>query len=122
MRGKLQDRFLEVDQRRLALDSEALAQEIASFLDLDSSVVGAFKNELSSSRPEQTEFPRELHELSPGDTGWSNEEQEIFEQRCGPMMREYGYSMEPQPWLGMAPRRVNLFFPAPSFRRRPSKA
>jgi hypothetical protein len=92
VRNDLTDRYLEVDQLTMAREPAKTGEKLARLLDLNEVEIGKVSAELASRRPEQTGGSAD-EVLSLTRTGWSDHNQLLFRQICGPMMQLYRYEV-----------------------------
>lgn len=84
---------IAIDQSDMALKPEQVAAEIADLLKLGADQRDGIAAVLRGRRLEQTRPVQDDMPIALRDTGWSNEEQEVFRRVCGPMMAAFGYDM-----------------------------
>ena len=111
VRDVLGPHTLEVDQRDVALEPGKIAREIASFLQLEDSVVETLQDYLRNERPEQSALPHELKYLGIDETGWSAEQKALFKEICGSMLLAYGYQLKESGGSPVARQDIVLFYP-----------
>jgi hypothetical protein len=95
VRETVPDRFIEIDQRSLVLDTGATAARVGQFLALNATQIEAFRAVLGRVRPEATGAPEHIVS-DPSELGWSGEQMETFQRVCGAEMDAYGYTYDSQ--------------------------
>jgi hypothetical protein len=95
VRSRLAGHAIEVDQRDMAVDPEAVAKTVADFLTLTGGEAAGLLEVLRDHRLEQTRPIQDREFIPLSATGWPAPEMEVFTAVCGPMMAAYGYAMEP---------------------------
>jgi hypothetical protein len=86
------DKALEVDQWEMSNDARTIANRVSRFLGLESLEANKFAGVLENDHPEQTSGEWGRRRLL-SETGWSEEQQNIFVDICGPTMIYNGYSI-----------------------------
>ena len=85
---------LEVDQRDMIANPDAVATQMADFLRLDADQKAQLVKTFREERPQQTAKGTTERLLSLAATGWSPHDVELFMQHCKQPMDWYGYSLD----------------------------
>jgi hypothetical protein len=91
-------RYIEVDQRDMVVKPDAVAQAIASLLQLDEKAIGRIEAKFRSARPQQTSRGTAERLIPLNETSWTQGEIADFIKICGPEMDAYGYSLHATYW------------------------
>ena len=84
---------LEVDQLALANRPTNIARAVASLLGLDADELATLSEVLRVNRPQRT--GERFGAVTPlSNTGWTEDQRDIFLEVCGPMMDSFGYSID----------------------------
>ncbi len=91
-RALVEGRYLEVDQRDVALRGAEESRRLGEFLELDAGQVQGMTDHFSRERPGRTSKRSYSEELRLDSVDWKDEERTAFERMCLPTMELYGYS------------------------------
>jgi cyanate lyase len=87
------DRFLELDQYRMATNPEEAAKSLGMLLNLDDAEIASVARQMREKRTESTgpadNIISDLAELN-----WSHEQMNMFQEKCGGEMAAYGYAYD----------------------------
>jgi hypothetical protein len=92
VRDQLGPAGLELDHATLRTDPAGAVRALGAFLELDERQIEWAAEAFETLHPEQTADDTTPVCTPIQETAWTPEQQSAFEQICGPMMREYGYS------------------------------
>ncbi len=84
--------FLEVEQRRIALNPEAIAAQLGAFLLLESDHQSTLARYLAERQPEKTTTGPLCQSTGIHDIGWSADKIDCFRESCGEVNAQLGYS------------------------------
>lgn len=93
VRDMIPARFLEVDQYHMATNPEQTANNLGKLLHLDSTEITAIAHQLRKQRPEST-GPADNIVSDPAELKWNPEQMNMFLEKCGREMVEYGYAYD----------------------------
>ncbi|WP_019505361.1 sulfotransferase [Pleurocapsa sp. PCC 7319] len=91
IKDKMQYCSIEIEQREIALNPQKTAQTIGTFLDLDQAKVEKIAHIFTTQRPQNTGGKEELKAITITETGWTNEQINIFRKHCGLINNKFGY-------------------------------
>jgi hypothetical protein len=93
VREMVPGRFVELDQRTLAVSPDSAAASVGKLLSLDPPEIEAFASILQNEQPEAT-GPASSIAADISELGWSAEQIETFQEICGAEMDAYGYTYD----------------------------
>jgi hypothetical protein len=93
-RPQLGERWLELEQREIALDPARTAETLRVFLGLDHGRGHSMAEVFATRRPQETATPDDRRAVELAATGWSDEWIELFRSTCGDAMRALGYGFD----------------------------
>ena len=103
VRENLENHYIEIDQREISLNPELIAKKIGKFLFLNQEQTERINNIFSTNRPEFTGGSEAAQAIEINETGWTEEQIEIFRQHCGAVSKKFGYSESSSYYLNVAP-------------------
>jgi hypothetical protein len=92
-RTLLAGRFLEIDQREVALQGPATAARLAAFLGLDAAQQAGIAAVFATHRPGRTTTRGYAEVLTLATAPWPDEQKATFRALCGDAMRAAGYEL-----------------------------
>jgi len=92
VRELVKDCSIEIEQREISLNPQKTANEIGSFLNLESEKIDKIATIFTTQRPQSTGSVEKAEALDINEIGWSDEEIKIFRKYCGDVSRKFGYS------------------------------
>jgi hypothetical protein len=109
VRDRLDGRYLEVHQHRIAVHPDEVARALAVFLGFSDDQRQAVEDIFTHRRFEQSQFAQDHRFIGLDETPWDEEQRQLFREHCAEMMGAFGYDLGPQVLRPAGP--VRLFFP-----------
>jgi hypothetical protein len=92
IRDQLNGHYLEIEQRDISLNSEATANQIGIFLQLEQQKIDRIADIFATKRVQHTGGEEELTMMALNETGWSDEQIAIFRKYCTKISEKFGYT------------------------------
>ncbi|MBR8827308.1 MAG: sulfotransferase [Gomphosphaeria aponina SAG 52.96 = DSM 107014] len=92
VRESLKGHYIEIDQREISLNPEKVAKEIGNLLKIEEEKIKRIKEVFVNQRPEFTGGTEKTEAIEIKETGWTDEQIEIFRKHCGEVSEKFGYS------------------------------
>ena len=92
VRESLNNKYIEIDQREIALKPISIAHKIGNFLNFDDEQIEKVNNAFSTKRPEFTGGKEEFKAKNIEEFSWSEQQIKTFRAICGSINKKMGYS------------------------------
>ena len=92
VKDSLNNQYIEIDQREIALEPQTTSKKIGNFLHLNQQEIEKINNTFDSKRPEFTGGKENIKANSIEEFGWSKQQIETFREICGSVSKKVGYS------------------------------
>lgn len=99
VKDQISQNSIEIEQREMALQPTDTAQKIGYFLQFNEEVVEKLAHSFSTQRPQSTGGTENPKALAIQETGWSDEQIEIFRKHCSEVSEKLGYSEDSSYYL-----------------------
>ena len=91
IRDDLAGSFIEVEQREIALNPNEVAALLVHFLGLEETHTSSISSVFTINRPQSTGEIESSLAISIDETGWTNQQIQIFREICGDVSAQLGY-------------------------------
>jgi hypothetical protein len=92
------DRYIEIDQREMIVDSGRCADNIIALLELDVSLKPQIVSVFSGGRAQETSAGSAERVADFATIEWTDKQKEVFLARCTDEMKQFGYALDGNYW------------------------
>ena len=92
VKDSLQNRYLEIEQREIALNPVKTGKQLGNFLDLEAEKTNKIIEIFSTKRPQSTGGQENEKAMSIHETGWDEKQINIYRKCCEEVSNKIGYS------------------------------